>query len=1261
MDKRANIVEQILEQGQRLRNAMVKSILDNDPFYIEDARIKQKLESNKPLHNKFKTIEDDKMCKFKTAKSTQVMSSEFPEVYCGCHICNIYKREIYFGDKCMHIPPLHLLKRTQNKCRSTDNADEALDSGIPSRSNLQSDTVTSNFTEDKIQSINQQEHVEKPISLIKTTNYFKYVDSMKIMVHNVSLNYAGNRKALASGADTKYRLPISTNQSYFVEYNIPNCLTHTLARSKSKVDSGLGSNLFRVCSKKLQDEEIFFKHTSIHDIVNFQQLNLSTIELKFQISTRAMKQKRSNILGNATFNMRLFEITKNMSCTEHLPIISDDFVLGTLKITVQLGCGRIYFGKEFVEFIENNRKDSVSIATQKTDVTLDTPSSQTVNSVIFQPNRPPERSKSPHKISKAFNSDRSSTKSVIEGNIIDKEKHVDNEGLASSFGTLRSDLKIAIENGSYSEEPRSNCINELKVILYGLIYVSEAKYFEGPINSYFNCQAFCLGDTLCSRVVYNSKDPVFNFYQKLPFVYDESFLNYLRDSSIIIDFWERYEDEDIAIGTSQLSLYQFYVTYRNSVITNTLLQNRLPVTIADWWEPICSPVDGKLYGQMKVLVAIGTANQIQNLEVERGLKNESFSVTYVPIVPETKGKENNDEPITDRTSVSLKKPAYLKPKKIVANTKESKTVPVKTKKETCKTVDKAVQSVEQMESQNSENPDNASQNDALKTLLTQLMEEKRKSTLVESATNTDAHPSVNGVSKEEKNLQNVNLDKKNAGFNKTYDLMNYLNGLFDSKTLDSKITTSAIEPKEVEDCFKAHITIEGALHLPSRRKCKVKKNKRKNVTYEDSLPCTYVSFDTVPGADLKYTDVVPRSTNPQWDFASDVLLPADMLVNNQKRLIFKVWRKNNMNSLQPNPDTDVILGFAALDLTVLLAGLPSVQGWFNIVDFSSKCNGQIKIHVTPLENITKFSENKITSKPQTSSSNERPNLKPIPVKLEPQEPPGELLSRALKRKFTELEEITQRLRSRLADVTKEDSDTSNDEFADEFEKDLNTLSIEEDYDMLDLKSLSESSNLEELRPFSESENGSNNFLLMKANTNEPSIYSTGILRGELFSKGALSDSAYGSTHADNSNFNVKPSSTRPREKQVLVGKQHIDSLLEKLTLLTGSTEENAFSSRYVSGCSTNQDGVMNTNSDDVSNESEPRRGFNLDSILNPELFNQLCSSAISPPTISDSDEVTDKSLSSNSLLTQFVNYRQAPDGAGLNTSSNSSSSFNNGK
>lgn len=70
-------------------------------------------------------------------------------------------------------------------------------------------------------------------------------------------------------------------------------------------------------------------------------------------------------------------------------------------------------------------------------------------------------------------------------------------------------------------------------------------------------------------------------------------------------------------------------------------------------------------------------------------------------------------------------------------------------------------------------------------------------------------------------------------------------------------------------------------------------------------------------------------------------------------------------------------------------------------------------------------------------------LEQTPLDLRSNENPtidDSALSRALKRKFTELEEITQRLRARLFDVT---GDMSMDP-DDEFENDLNTIPNEDD-------------------------------------------------------------------------------------------------------------------------------------------------------------------------------------------------------------------------
>ena len=66
----------------------------------------------------------------------------------------------------------------------------------------------------------------------------------------------------------------------------------------------------------------------------------------------------------------------------------------------------------------------------------------------------------------------------------------------------------------------------------------------------------------------------------------------------------------------------------------------------------------------------------------------------------------------------------------------------------------------------------------------------------------------------------------------------------------------------------------------------------------------------------------------------------------------KVWHSrggDTKEAVRPDPETDQVLGFVALDLSpLLLASFPSVQGWYNITDWMGKCRGQIKISVTPL-------------------------------------------------------------------------------------------------------------------------------------------------------------------------------------------------------------------------------------------------------------------------------------------------------------------------
>lgn len=48
--------------------------------------------------------------------------------------------------------------------------------------------------------------------------------------------------------------------------------------------------------------------------------------------------------------------------------------------------------------------------------------------------------------------------------------------------------------------------------------------------------------------------------------------------------------------------------------------------------------------------------------------------------------------------------------------------------------------------------------------------------------------------------------------------------------------------------------------------------------------------------------------------------------------------------MEINLGKDIVIGFSAVDLSVLMAGFPTVSGWFHIMDFTGKCNGQIKVN-----------------------------------------------------------------------------------------------------------------------------------------------------------------------------------------------------------------------------------------------------------------------------------------------------------------------------
>ncbi|KFO92990.1 C2 domain-containing protein 3, partial [Buceros rhinoceros silvestris] len=162
-------------------------------------------------------------------------------------------------------------------------------------------------------------------------------------------------------------------------------------------------------------------------------------------------------------------------------------------------------------------------------------------------------------------------------------------------------------------------------------------------------------------------------------------------------------------------------------------------------------------------------------------------------------------------------------------------------------------------------------------------------------------------------------------------------GTVSSETTDGKPLEDNVVV--LENTVPVNILVERAMHLSLKGSPLTER--------EVSAPSSCVSF-AVAGADAPITtSVIENTDSPVWDFQHQARLSKELLLDPQQTLVFKVWHK---------AETERVIGFASVDLSPLLSGFQLVCGWYNITDFSGQCRGQIKVAVSPLQNINHLKE-----------------------------------------------------------------------------------------------------------------------------------------------------------------------------------------------------------------------------------------------------------------------------------------------------------------
>uniref|UniRef100_A0A8C9R605 C2 domain containing 3 centriole elongation regulator n=1 Tax=Scleropages formosus TaxID=113540 RepID=A0A8C9R605_SCLFO len=150
----------------------------------------------------------------------------------------------------------------------------------------------------------------------------------------------------------------------------------------------------------------------------------------------------------------------------------------------------------------------------------------------------------------------------------------------------------------------------------------------------------------------------------------------------------------------------------------------------------------------------------------------------------------------------------------------------------------------------------------------------------------------------------------------------------------SEIPQSQKAELNAGNTFAVCITVERAMHLSLKGNPLVESN--------GAIPSCCVLYSTTDSSNPIMTPVVQDSDCPVWDHQQESRLSKQLLLDPQQTLVFKVWHKG---------DVERVIGFASVDLSPLLVGFQSVCGWYNITDFNGQCQGQLKVSVSPLEDI----------------------------------------------------------------------------------------------------------------------------------------------------------------------------------------------------------------------------------------------------------------------------------------------------------------------
>ncbi|XP_078289228.1 C2 domain-containing protein 3 isoform X7 [Panthera onca] len=394
-----------------------------------------------------------------------------------------------------------------------------------------------------------------------------------------------------------------TKRTFFVEYHFP------VGFSKGGLGkTALITEVVRLASSKITDGMVKFQQRSVFPV----QFGGPMIEhwwnsnLTFQIYTKKTPQKKPEVIGSASMPLRSVIQSELLSFSNQLPVRQENgqTPLGPLKVTVEL----VIHNKDFT-CVNTKLRNS----TQHGPLCTLTSPDQTLS----EPDQHVTCTKNPENLNQIHEEVAKKVQNLILSNPKSPSPVVPNP---STFMAVPASHNLANQTDGSTKES-ALLLHVLLMVVDGKDFITGESDKPPPCNVYLNCKLFSTEEVTRSIIAWGTTQPVFNFSQVIPVSLSSKYLERLKNNVMVIETWNKVQSpgQDKLLGLVKLPLHQFYVSFKDPKISRLLLDAQYPVVAVDSYMPVIDVFSGHQNGSLRVFLAMGSSDQIMALQ---RLKNE---------------------------------------------------------------------------------------------------------------------------------------------------------------------------------------------------------------------------------------------------------------------------------------------------------------------------------------------------------------------------------------------------------------------------------------------------------------------------------------------------------------------------------------------------------------------------------------------------------------------------------------------------------------